>query len=96
MPFETRMSEYNSRIHTSGDTLANMDSTGAKALKFSQMALAYIVEMAADTSTPPPVVGLPVINEIRSNLSVAKRPCRVCKNTKSIEAGNLFEVLNLN
>lgn len=54
MPFETRMSEYNSRIHTSGDTLANMDSTGAKALKFSQMALAYIVEMAADTSTPPP------------------------------------------
>ncbi|MCJ8273393.1 MAG: M20/M25/M40 family metallo-hydrolase, partial [Psychrosphaera sp.] len=57
MPFETRMSEYNPRIHSTTDTLANMDSTGAKALKFAQMALAYVVEMAADTSTTPPPTG---------------------------------------
>lgn len=55
MPFESKMNSYNSKIHTSQDTLANMDSTGAKALKFAQMALTYVVELSADTtSTPPP------------------------------------------
>lgn len=54
MPFETPMSQYNPRIHTSNDTLANMDSTGSKALKFAQMALAYTIELSADTTTPPP------------------------------------------
>lgn len=53
MPFETRMSEYNPRIHTSNDTLANMDASGAKALKFAQMALAYLIELSADTTEPP-------------------------------------------
>ena len=51
MPFETRMSQYNPRIHTSGDTLANMDTTGQKALKFAKLGLAYLVEMAADTGS---------------------------------------------
>lgn len=54
MPFETPMSQYNPRIHTSNDTLANMDTSGAKALKFAQMALAYVIELSADTTTPPP------------------------------------------
>ncbi len=54
MPFESKMNAYNPRIHTSSDTLANMDSTGAKALKFAQMALAYVVELSADTTPPPP------------------------------------------
>lgn len=57
MPFETQMSQYNPRIHTGQDTLQNMDSTGSKALKFAQMALAYVVELSADTgggTTPPP------------------------------------------
>lgn len=54
MPFESKMASYNPNIHTSQDTLANMDSTGAKALKFAQMALAYVVELSADTTPPPP------------------------------------------
>jgi leucyl aminopeptidase len=49
MPFESKMSQYNPKIHSSQDTLANMDSTGAKALKFAQMALAYAIELSADT-----------------------------------------------
>lgn len=51
MPFETRMSQYNPNIHTGNDTLANMDSTGAKALKFAKLGLAFLVEMAAETGT---------------------------------------------
>jgi len=54
MPFETPMSQYNPRIHTSNDTLANMDASGAKALKFAKMALAYAIELSSDTTTPPP------------------------------------------
>lgn len=56
MPFETMMSQYNPKIHTGQDTLQNMDSTGTKALKFAQMALAYVVELSADTggTTEPP------------------------------------------
>jgi hypothetical protein len=74
MPFETRMSEYNPRIHTSNDTLANMDSSGAKALKFAQMALAYVIELAADTSsTPPPPPPSNVLEDgvPQTNLSAA-------------------------
>lgn len=65
MPFETQMSQYNPRIHTSNDTLQNMDSTGAKALKFAQMALAYVIELSADTSaTPPPPTGNVLTNGV--------------------------------
>jgi leucyl aminopeptidase len=66
MPFETRMSQYNQKIHTANDTLANMDSTAAKALKFAEMGLAYVVEMAAgdDGTTPPPTGNLVLENGV--------------------------------
>jgi leucyl aminopeptidase len=66
MPFETKMNQYNPKIHTSQDTLANMDSTAAKALKFAKMALAYVVEMAADTggTTEPPTGDLVLVNGV--------------------------------
>ncbi len=69
MPFESRMSQYNPRIHTSSDTLQNMDTTAGKALKFAQMALAYVVELASDTV----VVELPQINVTQTNVSLARR-----------------------
>lgn len=81
MPFESRMSQYNPRIHTSSDTLENMDTTGSKALKFAQMALAYVVELSNDTA----VVQQPDINETRSNVSISRRGW--AHYTQSLDAG---------
>jgi leucyl aminopeptidase len=66
MPFETRMSQYNPKIHTSQDTLANMDSTGSKALKFAQLGLTYAIEMTSDTGggTTPPTGGNELANGV--------------------------------
>lgn len=66
MPFETKMSQYNPRIHTSNDTLQNMDSSGSKALKFAQMGLAYAIELSSDTSStpPPPPTGNELTNGV--------------------------------
>ncbi|RBB96602.1 aminopeptidase, partial [Pseudomonas sp. MWU12-2115] len=38
----------NPYIHTRNDTLANSDSQARHALKFSQLALAYAVELGSD------------------------------------------------
>lgn len=69
MPFESRMSQYNPRIHTGSDTLENMDTTASKALKFAQMALAYTIELSSDTT----VIELPTVDVTHSNLSVDRR-----------------------
>lgn len=45
MPFESRMAEYNSNIHTAKDTLAISENHADHAIKFAKMALAYIVEL---------------------------------------------------
>ena len=49
-PFEANMGNSNPRIHTSSDTLANMDSSGAHALNFARLGLAYVIEMAAGST----------------------------------------------
>lgn len=46
LPFETRMNEYNKDIHTSRDTLERSSNRAAHAVNYSQIALAYLVEMA--------------------------------------------------
>lgn len=46
MPFETTMRDINPRIHTSQDTLENMGGDASHALKFAQLALAYMIEVA--------------------------------------------------
>lgn len=46
MPFEARFNGANPRIHTSSDTLSNMDTSGKHALNFAKMGLAYVIEMA--------------------------------------------------
>merc|ERR1719336_451084 len=52
MPFEAiRM---NPKIHASGDTLANMDATGAHARNFVKLGVAFTVELAKSaTGTVP-------------------------------------------
>ncbi len=55
MPFEARFNGANPRIHSSQDTLANMDSSGAHALNFAKLGLAYVLELAnaGDIIIPP-------------------------------------------
>lgn len=45
-PFEAPLGSDNPYIHTANDTIANSDSTGAHALKFSKLAAAYMAELA--------------------------------------------------
>src|SRR6185436_194077 len=46
MPFESRMSEYNPSIHSSGDTLAQSGNNANHAIKFAKLAVAYVAELA--------------------------------------------------
>lgn len=48
MPFETNMSQDNPKIHTSGDTYANMGSQATHALKFARLAASFAVELGSD------------------------------------------------
>ncbi|MDN3610382.1 M28 family metallopeptidase [Vibrio ostreicida] len=53
MPFEAKFNNSNPKIHTTRDTLENSDPTGAHATKFTQLGLAYAIEMGNATGTPP-------------------------------------------
>jgi leucyl aminopeptidase len=46
LPFESRMSQYNPNIHTSGDTLAVSGNNANHAIKFAKLATAYVAEIA--------------------------------------------------
>ena len=50
-PFEAANNSYNFQIHTTGDTTATFGNQANHALKFTQLALAWVVELAGD-STP--------------------------------------------
>lgn len=45
MPFEARMNDMNSNIHTARDTLAVSGGNATHAAKFAKMAIAYVVEL---------------------------------------------------
>ncbi len=45
MPFESKMHEYNGKIHTAKDTLSISENHADHAIKFAKLALAYIVEL---------------------------------------------------
>lgn len=52
MPFESKFSQYNPRIHTSNDTLASAGGDASHAIKFARLALAYVIELGnAQTSS---------------------------------------------
>jgi leucyl aminopeptidase len=47
-PFESSFARYNRAIHTANDTTATFGNQALHALKFTQLALAYAVELGAD------------------------------------------------
>ncbi|MES2324530.1 MAG: M20/M25/M40 family metallo-hydrolase [Pseudomonadota bacterium] len=49
MPFESAMGQDNPHIHTRNDTFANSGSQAAHALKFTRLAAAFAIELAADS-----------------------------------------------
>lgn len=72
MPFESRMRDINSRIHTTQDTY--FDQTQGR--KFSQLAVAFLAELAkgelVDDSTPEPI-GDKLQNNQPKNLNLAAK-----------------------
>ncbi len=69
MPFESKFNDYNPKIHTAQDTLANSDPTGAHAEKFAKLGLSYIVEMANADSKPQPDDTVLIDGVEKTNLS---------------------------
>lgn len=53
MPFESSFTQDNPYIHTANDTYANSGNQAQHALKFSKMALAYMVELGSDGPVGP-------------------------------------------
>lgn len=51
-PHEASNDNYNRLIHTANDTVAGFGGTAAHALKFTQLALAYVVELGSDQRVP--------------------------------------------
>lgn len=47
-PFESSNTQDNPRIHTAGDTIANFGGSANHALKFSRLALTFMVELGSD------------------------------------------------
>ncbi len=62
MPFEARMGQHNSAIHTGNDTIQRSGGNANQALKFARLGVAYVAELAKGTlggqppaNTPPAV-----------------------------------------
>jgi leucyl aminopeptidase len=55
-PFEASDNTYNSFIHTPSDTIATFGNQALHALKFTKLALAWMVELASDGPAPRPAV----------------------------------------
>ncbi|EHZ7429795.1 M28 family metallopeptidase [Vibrio cholerae] len=72
MPFESKFKDYNPKIHTSQDTLANSDPTGNHAVKFTKLGLAYVIEMANAGSSEVPDDSVLQDGTAKINLSGAR------------------------
>ncbi|MEO5732522.1 MAG: M20/M25/M40 family metallo-hydrolase [Rubrivivax sp.] len=53
-PFEASFANDNFRIHTPNDTIAGFGGTADHALKFTQLALAWVLELASDAAPARP------------------------------------------
>ena len=53
MPFESRSSQYNQKIHTREDTLERSGNTATHAIKFARLGTAYAIELAKGTLGAP-------------------------------------------
>ncbi len=52
--FEARFNQSNPNIHTPSDTLAALGNSAGHALKFSRLAMAFMVELTVDGTPPAP------------------------------------------
>ncbi|TXI96271.1 MAG: M20/M25/M40 family metallo-hydrolase [Burkholderiaceae bacterium] len=68
MPFETTMNQDNPKIHTAGDTYANMGSQATHALKFAKLATSFAVELGSDG---PAVTTTPLTKDIAVSVTAA-------------------------
>ncbi|MDO9094742.1 MAG: M20/M25/M40 family metallo-hydrolase [Rubrivivax sp.] len=59
-PFEAANSSYNFAIHTANDTTATFGNQANHALKFTQLALAWLVELASDSTPAVAAAPMPV------------------------------------
>ena len=50
LPFESANASYNPSIHTANDTVANFGNQANHALKFTRLALAWVVELGSDAA----------------------------------------------
>lgn len=58
IPFESLMGQYNPTIHSAYDTLQNSDADGYHAMKFAELALVYVAELAkGDFTDDAPSLG---------------------------------------
>jgi len=62
-PFEASDDTYNFQIHTPNDTVATFGGTANHALKFTRLALAWMVELASD-ATPASAKAAPVAEKV--------------------------------
>ena len=58
-PFEASDATYNFQLHTPNDTIATFGGTAHHALKFTQLALAWLVELASDGPAAPAAATAP-------------------------------------
>jgi leucyl aminopeptidase len=58
-PFEASDATYNFQLHTPNDTIATFGGTANHALKFTRLALAWLVELASDASPAQAVAAAP-------------------------------------
>jgi bacterial leucyl aminopeptidase len=58
-PFEASDTTYNFQLHTPGDTVATFGGTANHALKFTKLALAWMVELASDAAPATAVAAAP-------------------------------------
>lgn len=91
MPFESNMNDHNSRIHTSGDTLANSGGTANHALKFAKLGVAYLGELAKGTlNGAPPVNTAPTVSiSAPSNGSTVGTTVTLTGSASDTQDGNL-------
>jgi leucyl aminopeptidase len=59
-PFEASDRNFNKALHTVNDTTATFGNQAEHALKFARLAMAYVVELASDT-TPAALVQAPEV-----------------------------------
>ncbi|MFS4439551.1 M20/M25/M40 family metallo-hydrolase [Paracoccaceae bacterium GXU_MW_L88] len=56
-PFEALFNDFNPAIHSSNDTLTQIDGTGAKQAKFAKLGVEFMIEVAKSAGTALPEVG---------------------------------------